>query len=260
MTAAAAATKADARRWFYHWMALTCLAISVIGFLPTFFLPVVQGTFGREPIVYVHGLLFFAWMIFFATQTWLAASGRVLAHREWGLLGIAIATAMFFSVVTVAIVRLNQPIGRPAWLVWGDISSMLYFETCIALALMNVRRPDTHKRLMLLATVSTLGAPIGRWVFLLLGPPPFLVDAQLASASAGPPTNPILYVLLNPNNFVILLVVVALVFDWRTRRRVSPAYVAGLLAFIANSYVMGGLIGATPAWAAAVGWLKGFGG
>ena len=75
MTEAAIAPKADVRRWFYHWMALACLAISVLGFLPTFFVPVAQGTFARPPIVYVHGLLFFSWTIFFCTQTWLAASG-----------------------------------------------------------------------------------------------------------------------------------------------------------------------------------------
>lgn len=260
MTETVATTKVDVGRWFYHWMALACLVVSVLGFMPTFFLPAAQGTFAGAPMIVLHGLLFFAWMIFFTTQTWLAASGRVAAHREWGLLGIALATAMFFSVVTVAIVRLNQPVGRPAWLVWGDISSMVYFETCIAVALANVRQPETHKRLMLLATVSMLGAPIGRWVFLLLGPPPFLIDTQLVPAVTGPPIDPVLLILVNPTNFVVLLMGFVLVFDWRTRGRVSPVYLAGMLVFIAKMYLLDGLISATPAWAAAVGWLKGFGG
>ena len=64
---------AKASRRFYLWMALACLAISVVGFMPTYFVPMAQGRFKVEPIVHIHGLILFSWMVYFCAQTWLVA-------------------------------------------------------------------------------------------------------------------------------------------------------------------------------------------
>ena len=66
MTAAVmgAQAKADARSKFYVWMSAACLAIAVVGFMPTYFVPMARGTFKVEPMVHIHGALLFSWVTF----------------------------------------------------------------------------------------------------------------------------------------------------------------------------------------------------
>ncbi|HVY88269.1 MAG TPA: hypothetical protein VG942_05330 [Hyphomonadaceae bacterium] len=257
MTGAQAAERVDARRWFYHWMALACLAVTLVGFLPTYFVPIAQGTLAREPMVHLHGLLFFAWIVFFCWQTWLAAMGRVTGHREWGMVGVGLAAAMAFSVITVDAVRLNQTPAEPPIFAMIHLSGILFFETCVVAALASVRRPEVHKRFMLLATISLLGAPIGRWWGVLLGLSggPASAASSLPSLDAGT----LLLVTFGPPLSAAAVGAVAVAFDWSTRRRVSPIYAAGLPIYVVMSPV-GAAIAATPAWLAVVDWIKHLGG
>ena len=39
------------------------------------------------------------------------------------------------------------------------------------LAIVNIKRPETHKRLIVLTIVSMLAAPIARWFLTFLAPP-----------------------------------------------------------------------------------------
>jgi len=62
-------------RYFYFHMALACMAVAFLGFAPTYWLPLASGSFPPMPVVHFHGMLFFTWTLYFAFQTWLAASG-----------------------------------------------------------------------------------------------------------------------------------------------------------------------------------------
>ncbi len=259
MAEAQAAARVDARRWFHHWMALMCLAISLIGFTPTYFAPLAQVSLSKEPIIHLHGFLFFAWTVYVCLQTWLAATGRVPAHREWGLLGVALATAMAFSVFAVDVMRLNQTPPEPASAPMLHVLNMGFFAACIAAALANVRRPETHKRLMLLATISLMGAPIGRWYVIALSP---FIGPQMIAALNGPqpPDAMMLLALSGPILLsCLLLVAPAMVFDWRTHGRVSLIYAAGapVCAAIGPASL---LLPFAPIGQALNAWLKGFGG
>ena len=64
-------------QYFYFHMALACIAVAFLGFAPTYWLPMASGKLPAMPVVHFHGLLFFAWMLYFACQSWLAASGQV---------------------------------------------------------------------------------------------------------------------------------------------------------------------------------------
>jgi hypothetical protein len=63
--------------YFYFYMALACMAVAFLGFAPTYWLPLAKRSFSASPVVHFHGLLFFAWSLYFAFQSWLAASGKV---------------------------------------------------------------------------------------------------------------------------------------------------------------------------------------
>jgi hypothetical protein len=249
-TAAVARPGVDARLRFYSVMSAVCLGVAVLGFAPSFFLPLAQGTFHRPPVFYIHGLLFFSWTIFFCAQTWLVAAGKTLAHREWGVLGAALAAAMAFSVMSVVVVRLNQTPAIPggpgsATFAWVDVSGLAFFGTCVVLAMMNTRRPETHKRLMLLATLSLLNAPIARWGAVIFG------------AHDGPPRS-----FLEANWFnlaAVGLMLIPMVFDRRSTGKISPVYLVGVPIYAVMDLTWP-LVWSTPAWAAAANAIKHVGG
>jgi hypothetical protein len=212
-------------QYFYVYMALSCLAVAVLGFAPTYWLPLTTGTFNANPIVHVHGLLFFTWTLFFVFQTWLAASGRVVKHRDVGMIGVSFATAMtiFGTLAAINTMKTSAALGlKNEGIAFAivPLSGIVFFAVIFALAVMNVRRPETHKRLMLLAAISILDAPIARWFLTFLAPP-------------GPPGPPPVAVTILPALVACLLLVVAIVVDWRTRGRPHPVYVWGGLALVA---------------------------
>ncbi len=84
------------------------------------------------------------------------------------------------------------------------------FAVLVAVAVGKVRRPDVHKRLLLLATSNILAAALFRP--LLIGAYT-LMPALLPSATTG------------AHVLSILLMLPAFVRDWRTRGRIHPVYV-----------------------------------
>ena len=55
-------------QYFYFYMALSCTAVAFLGFAPTYWLPMAARTFKSNPIVHIHGLVFFCWTLFFASR------------------------------------------------------------------------------------------------------------------------------------------------------------------------------------------------
>jgi hypothetical protein len=102
-----------------------------------------------------------------------------------------------------------------------------------------VRRPEIHKRLMLLAAISILDAAVARWFLTFLAPP-------------GPPGPPPVAVTIPPAFVAYLLLVVAMVHDWRTRGRPHLVYVTGGLGLIAVK-LLNLPISETQAWHAFAG-------
>ena len=212
-------------RYFYFYMALSCMAVAFLGFAPTYWLPLAKGSFPSMPVIHLHGMLFFAWTLYFAFQTWLAASGRVARHRTIGMIGVSLATAMtiFGFLAAVNIMKRSAALGlADAGIAFAivPLSGILFFAVVFTLAVANTRRPEIHKRLMLLAGISILDAAVARWFLTFLAPP----------GPAGPPP---VEVTIVPALTAYLLLVVAIVFDWRRRGRPHPVYIWGGAALVA---------------------------
>ena len=188
-------------------MALACTATAFLGFVPTYWMPLARGSFSASPVVHFHGLLFFGWTLYFVFQTWLAASGQTAWHRSLGMLGVSIATAMtiFGFLVTVEVMKQSAAIGMSEQGIAFAIvplSGIAFFAVVFTLAIANIRRPEIHKRLMLLAGISILDAAVARWFLTFLAPP----------GALGPPP---VTVTIMPALVAYLLLVVAIVHDWR---------------------------------------------
>ena len=236
--ATASGVRAESRN-FYVWMAGGFLAVAFGGFIPTFWAKVAAGTFHAEPIIYIHAALLFSWTCFYFVQTLLVARGRTLDHRAWGLAGISLFTAMMFSILVgeEAVLARNQALG------FGEASLRFSAVTLTAwplmavifiLAIVKIRKPETHKRLMTLLMIGIMTPAIAR-VFLTLFAPPGL---------AGPPPP---FVATPPGLAADLFLVVAVVRDWRMLGRPHPVYVYGGIALIVQQ-LLTGPIAATGTW------------
>lgn len=226
-------------RYFYFYMALACVAVAFLGFAPTYWVPMASGKLAPMPVVHFHGLLFFAWTLYFAFQSWLAASGQIARHRTIGMIGVSLATAMtiFGFLVAVNVMKRSAALGLTdegiAFAI-VPLSGIAFFAVVFTLAIANVRRPEIHKRLMLLAGISLLDAAVARWFLTFLAPP----------GPLGPPPVP---VTIAPALVAYLLLVAAIVFDWRTRGRPHPVYVYGGITLVAVK-LLNWPISTTPLW------------
>lgn len=233
------ATAAVEERYFYFYMALSCMAVAFLGFAPTYFVPMAKGSFPALPVVHVHGLLFFAWTLYFVFQTWLAATGRIARHRSVGMIGVSLATAMAIMGFLVAVnaMKRSAAVGMTyegISFVIVPLSGILFFAVVLTLAIINVRSPEIHKRLMLLASISLLDAAVARWFLTFLAPP-------------GPPGPPPVPVTIAPALVAYLLLVVAIIVDWRRRGRPHPVYLYGGAALLAVK-LLNWPLSETPLW------------
>lgn len=255
-----ARTRLDGARWagpvsadrLYVVMACACALVAFAGFTPTYWAPVATGRFTGPSVLHLHGLVFSAWMVFFIVQTTLVATGRVARHRSLGMLGIALATAMVFVGILAALhsVRVGIALGFDAQnraFSIVPISTVVLFACLVAAAIANVSRPDVHKRLMLVATISLLPPAIARLLAVTVGVP----------ISPGHP--PPIAFSLAPSLASDLLLVAAIVWDRRRNGRVDRTYLIAGAAMLALQVVRVPL-GPTAAWYGVTDWLLGFGG
>lgn len=240
-------TAPRAGRWFYVGIAGLCVLVAFGGFVPTYWALVAAGSFHGAPILHLHGALFFSWTLFFFAQTAMVAAGRTPDHRAWGLAGISLATGMVFTVVLGSInsMRMAEAAGL------GDaarrfsivaLGSVLVFAALLATAIAKVKRPEVHKRLMLVAMVPLMHAALARVFFTLFAPP----------GDAGPP--PVLVTV--PSALAAdLLLVVALLHDWRSRGRPHPVYLVCGPLLVAEQ-LLAVPISHSSSWVAIAAWVQ----
>lgn len=241
----------SSERHFYLWMAGVFVLIAFGGFTPTYLAPVASGTFHGPPILHIHGALLFSWTLFYLVQTAWIASGHTPTHRAWGLAGIALFSVMMCSILVaqVTVMRLYDVHG------YGDagrrfaavaLCALPVLIGFFSLAIANVRRPETHKRLMYLIMVGFMHPAIAR-VFLTLFAPP---------GTQGPPP---VFVAVPPGLIADLLIVVAMIYDWRTRGRPHHVYVYGGLTLLADQ-LLTVPVSATQTWMSVARFLEGLAG
>lgn len=236
MQAAPAITRRRRERLFYIGMSLAVLITAFAGFAPSYYLRPFYTSAALMPLLHLHGVVFSAWLVLFITQTMLVAAHRVHIHRRLGIAGGVLASLMVVVGVGTALVRAKQgaaplPDISPLAFLVVPLGDMFVFAILIAAGFYFRRRPDVHKRLMLLATISILAAAIARLPFAIM--------------QAGP---------LAFFGFTDVFVLACVVYDLVTLRKVHRAtLLAGLL--IVASQPLRLMLAGTGAWLAFAGWL-----
>jgi hypothetical protein len=112
---------------------------------------------------------------------------------------------------------------------------MLMFMTFVALAIANVRRPQLHRRLMVLASFAIIGAAVVRLVRFVPG----ATQAEQALVGAG---------------VVDLLLAAVVLLDRRAAGRVNGVWIEGGALIVANQ-ALRSVVAGTDTWAAITEWL-----
>lgn len=225
---------------FYTGAAIVVAALVIPAFTRTYWAPLGRGTLALHPAIHVHAVLFFLWVGLFLAQAWLIRRGRVEWHRSLGLAGIALAALMVFSGVVAAIVSLKTGLVGPrpdaARLAAGlSFGGMLLFSGFVIAGIANLRRPDWHRRLMLIATLSILQAAIARWIMLI--------------PSIGQPRRVLIGALI-----VDALLLTLAWIDARAQRRLHPAWIVGAVALLTVQWARVAMQ-PTQTWLAFTAWL-----
>ena len=215
---------------FFGWSAVAIVAVTLIGFAPSYYLSSFTGAPALEPIVHLHGVVFTGWILLYAAQTGLVTFGRTDLHRIVGPVGAVLAVgvvALGFAVafVTAHVVpkagKINPPIIFP-------LTAITMFGLLFTAAFLYRRKLQHHKRLMLLATVALATTPL----------------ARIGRMIGGPVPPPIMGML-----FTDVFVAALVVFDLRTRGRLHPATLIGGGAFLL-SQLLRVAMSQWPAWQA----------
>jgi hypothetical protein len=203
----------DTRFFGAMWLAV---AVAVfVGFAPTYYLKTYFAAAPLGPIVHLHGLVFSTWILLFGAQILLVGRRRVDLHRRLGVAGALVAGLVFLFGTTVAILSARRgmatdPAGAIAFLPI-PLGDMLVFGVLVTAAIVYRRRPETHKRLMLLATLAMIDAAIARW--------PIGAMATVPSVFFG---------------ITDVFVAAGPVYDLATRRKVHAAYIWGGLLLVGS--------------------------
>ena len=230
-----AGTRRGTRR-FYVGVAIAVLITVFLGFSRSYFLKPYYGTPELSLHVHIHGLVFTSWVLLFLAQTTLVATDRTDLHRKLGVGGAVLAALLLIMGTATAILRVkgggSSPIPGvpPLSFLAVPLFDMVVFAMLIGAGLVLRNRPETHKRLMTLATIALTSAPIARLSFVRPGGPPAFFG------------------------LTDLFIVAMLVYDFATRGKAHPATIWGGLVIVA-SQPLRLMISGTPAWLAFAGWL-----
>jgi hypothetical protein len=216
-------------RQFYTGMAIAAAVVVVVGFSPTYFL---RSSYQSTPLptyLQIHGFLFTTWIALFIAQTSLIAARRTAVHRRLGWATAALAVAMVVVGTTAGIVSMRGQVeagnaDQALAFLTTPLFSMVVFATLVGAAIRLRQDTQTHKRLMLLATISLLDAAIARLPFAFLRTSTWTFMAVTD-----------------------VLVIAAILYDVASRKRVHPAYVwGGLLIVVVQALRIP--VGETDVW------------
>lgn len=229
-------------RSFFSRMAYVCAAVGVIGFAPTFWVPLLTGHLAVAPILYLHAAVFYCWLALFVVQSRLIAARQLSRHRALGVAGVAVVTAMCFvgTLAAVSSMRAAAAAGFGAQALAFSVvplTGIAFFAVLFVAAVLKTSQPDVHKRLLLVATVSLLNAAVGRLFILALGLP-------APTASVEPPP---VFVSIVPGLIADGLLIPALLYDRRHLGHVHPTYRLAGAALVA-SQLLRVPIAATDVW------------
>jgi hypothetical protein len=199
-------------QYFYFFMMLLIATIVVFGFSQTVERNLIHAAPPRPALLYAHALIFSGWVAFLIVQSLLVRVRKVRWHRRAGWFGFALGCAVvvvgLWTAAVMSRFRIIHFHGKGAVpnleLSFYDIGA---FAVPFALAILSRRKPEYHRRLILLATSALTSAAWARF------PPGWIPRGWFFAG-------------------VDLLVLLGVAHDLIVDRRIHRVYMVGLPAFV----------------------------
>jgi len=217
-------------RYFYFFMSLLIVVVVVSGFSRTVGRNLIHPAVPPPFILYVHAAVFSVWVVFLILQSVLVRTSNVPLHRLIGWFGVTLGAAIpavgFPTAITMGRFNLAHSVSDySAEQLLIPFSDMIMFTVCFALAVYWRKKPEFHRRLILMATCALTAAAFGRF-------------------PSGLQPLPLMFY-----TGVDLLIVLGVARDLVLNRRVHRVYLYGLPAFIIGQTIaMYTVLHKLPGW------------
>ena len=227
------ATAQRADRFFYVAMAALFVAVAAIGFGPRS-VGILSGALPNPAaLVHLHAALMASWLVLMLVQTSLVATGRRATHQKVGVVSFVLAPLMFLAMLaltfapyylfsstpeaaTAALPPLDFVARGTVFSLFVQGRAALLFAVFYVWAVVARRNaPETHKRVMIMATLVLIDAALGRMTWL---------TGFTSIADGGSYT--IVHV------YQLLLLAPAILYDLLRFGRVHSAYLIGVGLFL----------------------------
>lgn len=208
------------RLTFFTAIAIIGLIAILVGFLKTFIIPLVSGTKTWPLAIYVHAIFVFGWVTIFLTQSLLIQNKKYKTHIFIGRWAAFMAVGAAISIIPASLFQiereLKEGLGQTAISsIVGSLASATMFLILVTLGILNRKRPQVHKRFMLLATILLIWPAWFRWrhYFPSVERPDIWFAVVLSDS----------------------LILVAFIWDWLKNKYIHPALLCGGLFIIAEN-------------------------
>lgn len=152
---------------FFGCMVVLLLVIVFVGFSRSYYLAGVFRAPLPAPILHVHGALNTAWMLLLAVQAFLVSAKKIKWHMTLGIGGFCLAVVMVGVGFVVSANQLHRFEHEPGFDVLSFETIPFIEQVCFAVlagtAFALRKKAAAHKRLILLATVAMMAAPLSRF-------------------------------------------------------------------------------------------------
>lgn len=213
------------QRSFYLVMMIFIALLILFGFSHTVEGVIVHTAEPPPAVLYLHAAVFGGWLVVLVTQALLIWTRNPRLHRKLGWFGLGIAVLMvgvgFATTVIMGHAHLLREGPAAAMFMYRPFEDITFFAAAFGLAVYWRKRPDIHRRLMLLAAIALTPPAISR----IPGLP------TLSTVYAG----------------TDLLLVIAIIHDLVTTRRIHAAYRWGTAIAIVGQVALLAVMSLRPA-------------
>lgn len=213
------------QRSFYLAMMLFIAALILFGFSHTVGAVLIHPDRPPPAMLYVHVTVFCGWLVVVLTQTLLIWSRNQRLHKKLGWFGLGFGVVMVCVGLATTVIMGHWQVQRDgpegSMFIYRPFEDILFFGTAFGLAIHWRKRPDFHRRLMLLAAIAVTPPAISR--------------------IPGLPTLSTVYVATD------LLLAVAIAHDLITTRKIHKVYRWGVGVAVVGQFALLTVMSLRPA-------------